>query len=483
VTTEDDVILTLDKTGALFEQLARALKREILEGRLAAGSMLPATRTLATTLGVSRNTVLAAYELLLAEQLAVPQAGAGTRITNATATPPGSRMPRRRIAAQSRYSARGRALGPNNLAGGNQNLRYDLQYGSPLVRPQVFAAWRRKQVAATIRVGPRYPPSQGALPLRRAIADYLLRRRGITCSPDDVVVVNGTQQALTIVARVVVDEGQSVVMEDPHYQYAQQTLLAHGARLIDVPVDKSGLVTRELPSLAPRLIYVTPAHQFPSGALMSLERRIALLNYAAKQNCWIFEDDYDGEFHYDGRPLAALRSLDLRERVIYAGTFSKTLFPGLRLGYIVCPPALRDDIFIAKSLDDLGCPSIEQLALAGFLESRQYEKHLRKVLMELRRRREALLTGLARHLGEHIEVAASHGGMHVVGSFRRFSYADLNRLIEYSAQKGLGIYPIHPFYKSPPSRPALMLGFAAISPEELANATALLARCVSDVGK
>ena len=272
-----------------------------------------------------------------------------------------------------------------------------------------------------------------------------------------------------------------MLIEDPHYEMVEHALLAHGARLVRVRVDAEGLVAAELPARPPRLIYVTPSHQFPSGAVMSLDRRIELLNYAVKHNCWIFEDDYDGEFHYDGRPLPALQSLDVAERVIYSGTFSKTLFPGLRLGYIVCPPALRGDLVLAKTLEDLGCSSIEQAALASFLESRQYEKHLRESLVELRRRRQTLLEGLSRHLRDRVHVARSAGGMHLVVWFRDLTYALFERLLARAEELQLGLYPIHHYYQKRPPRPGLLLGFAGLTPGQLATAAALLGRCLNEV--
>jgi GntR family transcriptional regulator / MocR family aminotransferase len=470
----------LDGQGALFEQLARALKREILAGHYSPGTQLPATRTLATVLGVSRNTVLGAYELLCAEQLASARPGSGTHVTRIK-TAPELKEAHRVVEAQSRYSARTRNLSPVTLSGVKPASRYNLQYGEPLVRPQLFASWRRKLVAAAVAGESRYPAAAGLFRLRQAIANYLLRRRGISCNPEDVIVVGGTQQALAVVARAVLDEGQSVVIEDPYYQLTQHALLAYGVRLTRVRVDADGLVAAELPKRPPRLIVVTPSHQFPSGTVMSLGRRIELLRYAAQHKCWVFEDDYDGEFQFAGRPLPALRSLDIGERVLYAGSFSKTLFPGLRLGYVVCPTALRDDIYMAKALEDLGCSSIEQTALAAFLETRMYERHLRKSLSELRSRRQALLDGLSRHLGDKIDVAAAPRGMHVVVWFRALSYATLGLLISRAAQKGLGLYSINPYYQSPPAKPGLIVGFAGLTPSELRTATAILARCYDEV--
>lgn len=468
--------MKFDGEGALFEQLARALKNDILDGRYAAGSLLPATRTLAAALKVSRNTVVAAFELLCAEHLVAGQPGRGTRVCDVKTNPTASVA--RVTAPQSRYSKRTRGLGSVALAGGRPAFKYDFQYGAPLVRPKLFSSWRRKQAAAAVRVGSLYPPAEGLIFLRRAIAAYLLRRRGVSCAPENIIVVGGTQQALTLTARILINEGQTAVLEDPHYQYVLHALLAHGARVQPVRVDFDGLVTAELPKRPPRLIYVTPSHQFPSGVTMSLARRFELLNYAAKNDCWIFEDDYDGEFHYEGRPLPALRSLDVRERVFYAGTFSKTLFPGLRLGYVVCPTALRRDLLQAKALDDLGCSMIEQTALGAFLETRQYEKHLRQSLLELRHRREALLKAIACHLSAHVEVASTSGGMHIVVWFPQLGWAAFDRLLKRAAAHGLGLHPIHPFYRRRPRHPGLMLGFAGLAREQIDLATKILGDCV-----
>jgi GntR family transcriptional regulator/MocR family aminotransferase len=473
------MLIKFDQQGSLFEQLARALKREILEGRLKANSYMPATRKLADALGVSRNTVLGAYELLRSEQLVSAQPGSRTRVMNNTVAPL-VRASRFSIKAQSRFSARTRRLSFLPRPRLKTTPQYDLWYGDALTRPPLLASWRRKLVAASVWVESRYPSAIGLPSLRSAIANYLLRRRGVSCEPDDILIVSGTQQAVCVVARTLLDEGQSAVIEEPHYRLARLTLLSRGARVTCVRVDSEGLVTTELPSQPPRLILVTPSHQFPSGAVLSLTRRLELLKYAAANDCWILEDDYDGEFQYGDRPLPALRSLDVGERVIYCGSFSKTLFPGLRLGFIVCPAGLRDDLHMAKILEDLGCSSVDQAALAAFLESRQYERHLRKSLGELRNRRQALLDGLSRNLGGQIDVAASSSGMHLVVWFKRLSYRALDRLVEHAREQGLGIYPIHPFYQTRPPRPGLILGFAALSPAQLHTATVVLAGCLAN---
>jgi GntR family transcriptional regulator/MocR family aminotransferase len=467
---------SLDGQGALYEQLARALKRAILEGRFG-GGRLPATRTLAKMLGLSRNTVLSAYDLLCAEQLATARGRSGTHIAqNARSTPRG--RPRSAPASPSRYAARARQLPPMTLGPRREQPRYDLHYGEPITDPQLFHSWRRKLAAAALRAGPRYPDPSGFLPLRRAIAEHLGRRRGIVCTEDEVLIVGGTQQAVTLAARVVLDEGDVVVIEDPHYQNVAQALAAHGARIVSVPTDQSGLVTADLAKHHPRLICVTPSHQFPAGSVLSLERRFELLHIAASQSSWILEDDYDSEFQYPGRPLGALRSMDLSDRVIYVGTFSKTLFPSLRLGYIVCPSSLRDDLRIAKRLDDLGSPAIEQAALASFMRSGQFEKYLRKSVAELRQRRNVLLEGLRRHAGDRVEIHDAQAGVHVVVWFRRLNYPQLDRLIELGIRQGLGLYPMHPNYRVRPVRPGLLLGYAGLSAASLEAAAELFGRCL-----
>jgi GntR family transcriptional regulator/MocR family aminotransferase len=476
--------LDLDGRGALFEQLARALKRAILDGRLLANGRLPSTRFLAMRLGVSRNTVLGAYELLCAEQLAVAVPGSGTRVT-ATTRPP-AKIPTKvlvssKARAPSRYAARARRLGPGTLARAGRDLRYNLQYGEPLMSAPLFQAWRRKLAAAALSAGPGYPRPGGYLPLRAVICDYLARRRGVTCAEEDVLIVGGTQQAFTLAARVLLDEGDAVVLEDPHYEMALGTLRAHGARIVSTRVDAQGLVVHELPPRGPRLICVTPSHQFPSGEVMSFARRVELLDYAARQDSWILEDDYDSEFRYEGRPLPALRSLDLADRVIYVGSFSKTLFPSLRLAYMVCPAAIREDLFRAKRLDDLGSPAIDQAALAAFLRGRRFEKHLLKSISELRRRRQTLLEGLNGHIGTSIKIAGAAAGMHVVAWLRRLDYAGLSRLIAMAAERDLGLHPIHPYYRTPPLCPGLLLGFAGLPIAQLEKATALLSQCLTEV--
>jgi GntR family transcriptional regulator/MocR family aminotransferase len=248
-----------------------------------------------------------------------------------------------------------------------------------------------------------------------------------------------------------------------------------------VPVDAQGLVIDALPDTDVRLIHVTPAHQFPTGVPMAPGRRQALLEYAKKHECWIVEDDYDAEYSHEGNGLASLHSLDRDDRVIYIGTFSKVLFPALRLGYLVVPRGLRDDLVVAKTLDDVASPTIEQLALARLMRSGAFDRHVRRTAEELLRRRAALLEGLALHCRDHIQVSDSDAGMHVVGWLPEWTVDQVQALRTHALDRGLGLHPIGPFYRERPARAGLLLGYASLSAKQLGAASALLGECLDEI--
>ena len=246
-------------------------------------------------------------------------------------------------------------------------------------------------------------------------------------------------------------------------------------------VDADGLVPSALPDSA-RLAVVTPSHQFPTGALLPLPRRMELLEWAVARRAWLIEDDYDGEFRYGGRPLAALKSLDRDGRVIYIGSFSKALFPALRLGYMVLPTALRDAFVAAKWLEDRGCNALEQAALARFMADGGFERHLRRAAHTLRARRAAMLSGLARHGAGIVEVVDSNAGMHLTAWLEGVGHADCERLIDHARARGLGLYAIAPYCLKPPPRPGLVLGYAGLPPQDIEAAMKLFGKCVKELG-
>ena len=473
--------LEIDGQGTLVEQVARALARRIVGGHLPFGSRLPATRDLAAQLSISRNTVVTAYDVLREEGLVVGRRGSGTYVAGAARAPTLDREAALFSPPQSRYAARGRQLPALEFVRKEPPVRFDLQYGEPMLNVALLNRWRSELSSAAARTEARYPRAQGVLVLRHALREYLARRRGVVAELDDIIVVSGTQQAITLCARVLLNENDVVALEDPHYQLAAFALHAHGARVVGVPTDDQGLVVRSLPRSGVKLVYVTPSHQFPSGAVMSAARRASLLQYASEHDAWIFEDDYDAEFRYGAPPVPALRASDAGRRVIYAGSLAKSVLPSIRLGYVVCPPALTADFVLAKRLDDLGCSAVEQVAMAGFVRSGGFETHLRRAVLELRRRRDALLDGLSRHCGKHLKLVDSQAGMHVIAWLPSFSPAAFERLLRLALSRQLRLHSIAPHYMNRPPCPGLLLGFAALSVAQLAAASKVLGECLREV--
>jgi GntR family transcriptional regulator/MocR family aminotransferase len=464
------VFLELDGRGSRQAQLTRALKDAVLNGRLRSGDRLPATRVLASDLKVSRNTVLASYEELAAEGFLLGKIGSGSYIapieTHLRIRPEAPAEAR-----LSSYATRALATAQRVNPGANhQDLPYNLQYGQPMTNPALTTAWRRELAKAAAYTLPQYPESRGRLDLRTAVCDYLARRRGVQAEPDDVLIVSGTQEAVSLSAQVLLDTGDRVVMEDPHYSALWRIFSAYGAHIDLVPVDDDGLDCDQLPAQPPRLLCLTPSHQFPLGSVLSLPRRLALLRYAQANDAWILEDDYDGEFRYGGAPLAALRSLDAHDRTLYIGTFSKTLFPALRMGYMVLPKALREPFRVAKMIATFGCPAIEQRALAQFIENRGFDRHLRRAAQTLRARRAALMQGLREHAGETVEVRDSQAGMHLVAWLRDFDESRLHSLIAAARARGVGLHTINQCYLQPPVRMGLLMGYAGLAPKEISAA-------------
>jgi GntR family transcriptional regulator/MocR family aminotransferase len=331
-------------------------------------------------------------------------------------------------------------------------------------------SWRRSLVRTAHHLPSTafdYADPAGSPSLREAIAGYLARARGVRCTAEEVVIVGGVAQALDLAARLFLDPGDAVLLEDPHYLGARRSFEVAGARLVGAPVDADGL---DLSGLDPadaracRLAYVTPSHQFPTGSVLSLVRRQELLRWAEAQNGFILEDDYDSEFRYAGRAIEALKSLDQGGRVLYTGTFSKTLFPSLRIAYLVLPPSVAPLFRSARWLSDWAAPTLEQEALARFLESGDFERHLRRARTLYAESREALLKAIEAELGAFEPTFRdSHAGLHLLIRFPGLSGQRLPELLSSARSAGLGLYPAAPCYLGPgPEALELILGFARL---------------------
>jgi GntR family transcriptional regulator/MocR family aminotransferase len=464
----------------LHRQIYEGWRDGILARRFRGGDKVPSTRELAGALGLSRATVTAAYEQLSAEGYFETMHGAGTFVCrelpdDAPTVGRKALRPAFRAApvALSRFGQRlGTAYAPQPSGTG----LIDLSRFGPDLETFPLRLWRRLLVR---HLRDAQPPlfahggdAGGYMPLRRQIAAYLARSRAVHCDADQVIVVNGSQQALDISMRLLVDTGDEVALEDPGYPGARQLALAHGARVQPVRVTSDGLHLADLRG-SPRLVHVTPSHQFPKGASMSLARRLELLEWARRRGTVIIEDDYDSEYRYSGPPLPALQGLADGVPVVYVGTFSNVMFRGIRIGYVVVPRELVAPFTRAKWLADRQSPLLDQAALAVFMGEGHLERHVRRMRRLYRSRREALVGALERHLGDDAVVHGDAAGMHALVGFR---VADVR---ERARRHAVRMTSADPYYLSGRSPNEFILGFAAIDERTIVEGVKRLALRVS----
>ena len=488
------MLVTLDGDGPFTERLYRGLRRAILEGRVAPGARLPSTRALCAELGLSRNVVVLAFEHLLAEGYVESRKGSGTFVSRAL--PDTALAPRRARAAAggsrprvalSVHAERVAAVAPLPAPGtpSRAGLACDFRYGLPAVADFPQALWTRLMARRAASLSVRtlgYGRSLGYGPLREAVAGYVRRARGVNATGDRVVIVNGAQQAFDLIARLLIDPGDRVVVEEPGYQAARQAWVAAGARPVAVPVDADGIEVARLPHRGPvRLAYVTPSHQFPLGGILPLARRLELLRWAGAVGAHVVEDDYDSEFRYEGSPVEAVQGLDLADRVLYVGTFSKVLYPSLRIGYLVVPEHLVGPIAGLKFLTDGQTPTFEQEVLTDFITGGHFERHLRRSRARNAARRAALLEAVREALGDEVSVSGENAGLHVVLWPRGLAHAELGRVLKMALDRGVGVYPVTPYYMRPPRRAGLMLGYACLTEHEIRDGVAILADVLREV--
>jgi GntR family transcriptional regulator/MocR family aminotransferase len=484
------IFINLDAEAAepLHHQVYEGLRTLILEGRLSPRARLPSTRMLAIDLGVSRNTVLNAFERLVAEGYLQGRNGGGTHVSDilpdallssrAPAVRPSPRRRDRRLSrrAQLTMTVRVRqplALTPQGVRAFRQGASALIEFPTELWGRLIRRRWARSGIG-----GLDYDAAAGYGPLREAIARYLRTARGVICEPSQVLVVNGSQQALDLATRVLLDPGDPVWIEDPGYDGARGAFRGVGARLVPVPVDSEGLNVAKGIRRAPhaRLAYVTPSHQFPLGITMSLRRRLELLHWANTSGAWVIEDDYDSEYRYANRPIAALQGLDPDGCVTYTGTFSKVLFPALRLGYIVVPPALVDTFSRVRLLADVHAPTFMQAVVADFIAEGHFERHVRRMRMLYRERQEAMLEAASRYLVGLLDVRPAHGGMHLLGWLPPgVSDQDAARR---AATESVEVMPLSFFSLRDVRCGALLLGYAALTPEQIGDGARRLARAL-----
>jgi GntR family transcriptional regulator / MocR family aminotransferase len=463
--------LNLERNGRLplYAQIYQQIRGLILRGELAADMQLPPSRQLAAALGVARITVTQAYEQLQAEGYLVGRRGAGMFVAESLVgdllpvagerpfAPILSHWGERVMAAES--EAELSALAP----------AIDFGFGRSFAQIFPYDVWRRllaRYLGADDAILSRYGSVAGFDPLRAALADYLARQRGVRCTPEQVVIVSGAQQVLDILARLLLNRGDEALVETPGYTVAYDLLRVYGAKLVGLPVDDEGFPVELIPSDSQaRLAFVTPTHQFPRGGAMALARRLRLLRWARERGALIIEDDYDGELRYNGRPLAALQGLDEDGRVVYLGTFSKVLFPALRLAYAVLPPALLEPFVQAKSLVDRGAPTLTQAAVADFITEGHFERHLQQLRQAYGRRRAALVAAIETHMPGQARYSPMAAGLHVMLYLR--PGVEETAVVQQAAAVGVGVYPGAPYHLEQPAPPSILLGFSGLEEAEI----------------
>ncbi|MET3663865.1 PLP-dependent aminotransferase family protein [Caulobacter sp. 1776] len=456
-----ELALQLPPAGSrdVRQRLHAQLKAAILDGRLAAGVQLPASRALAEQLSLSRNTAMAVYDLLLSEGHIVSRPGAGTFVAGAAPKSP---------------------LEPGARA--RTDVVFNLRPGRPDTASFPFDIWGRltgRTLRRFSRASADYREPAGHPALREAIAGHLSFARALACAPEDVVVTVGAQQAFDLVARTLVAPGRKVVVEDPGYPAAREAFAAAGAEVVAIPVDRDGLVVEALPQDA-ALICVTPSQQYPLGTALSPARREALLAYAARHDALIVEDDYGGEFRFETPPRSPLRAQDRDGRVVYVGTFSQSLLPALRIGFVVAPARSRPALLAARERSDWHGPAIEHATLAAFIAEGHLARHVRKMRRIYAERRTALLKALAERAAGLLDPIPASAGLHLTALLR--SPVVAQAVVRRASALGVAVdsLDIYAADRAPP--PGLVLGFGQIEAARIDEAVTILVRAIREAG-
>jgi GntR family transcriptional regulator/MocR family aminotransferase len=476
-------VVTLDRRLALplHRQIYEGYREAILEGRLRPRQRLPSTRTLAQDLAVSRVSVVTAFAQLVAEGYVESRVGAGTIVSaelpDARATRAGLRpVPARKGA---------RRVHPSPLSPFDEPwsaLRGPFRLSEPALDEFPVALWSRLAARRVRRMPAQhmvYGDAMGLRALREALAAHLRTFRSVACTADQIMIVSGSQQALTLTWRALLAPGEAAWLEEPGYHGARDAMLLAGAKIVPVPVDDDGLDVEAGIRRADhaRGVYVTPSHQYPLGVAMSVSRRMQLLDWACRRGAWIVEDDYDSEYRYDGRPLAALQGLDRDARVVYVGTFSKILFPALRVGYLVVPDDLVPHFRRLRAAMDIFPSPLTQATLAEFIAEGHFARHLRRMRRVYSERRRVLVAALERELGDVARVVGGHAGMHLVALLP--PRTDDHGLALRAARSGLSVAPLSVCYAGQPQA-GMVLGFGSTRPREVTAAVKRLKSLLSE---
>jgi GntR family transcriptional regulator/MocR family aminotransferase len=472
----------------MYRQLYEWFRQAILVGQLRPGQRVPSTRSLAADLKVSRIPVANAYEQLHAEGYFETFVGAGTCVSRsipddalrptagkmlATARPMSNSKALRKVSHRVALMRVPAQTWSNKLVAFRVSLPA-LEHFPTKVWSQLLNRYSRQPTRQLMAYG----DAKGYIPLREAIAEYLGAARAVRCDPSQILVTTGSQQGLQLSAQVLLDTNERVWVEEPGYSGARQALMMVGAKLIPVPVDREGLDVAEgiRRASSAHAVYITPSHQYPLGVTMTATRRMLLLHWAMRTGAWIIEDDYDNEYRLGGRPIASLQGLDTDARVIYIGTFSKVMFPALRLGYVVVPKDLVDAFSTARDSTDQFSSTLYQAAMADFIREGHFARHIRRMRMLYIQRRTALVKAIHKRMGDRLEVIGAEAGMHLVALLPpRVSDVAISRR---AAEIGISAMPLSSCYTKPPVRGGLILGYGGMDAWQIHDGMRRLATCI-----
>ncbi|MEB8431264.1 PLP-dependent aminotransferase family protein [Cocleimonas sp. KMM 6892] len=486
-------MIKLSGQGSLYRQLYESLKNTILAGEYKAGEKLPSSRELAKSLHVSRNTVINCYEQLLAEGYIETRFGSGSFVADNDLSKQ-QQLPKQhyrppKLSDSAQYSLKQwQAYDLNHLD--RAALDVNFQYGPVDINEYLLKDINQIARRFSQTLDSNYQRPEGLLKLRESIARYAQQNRGCQCNADNIVITNGSQQALDLIARLLIQKGEKVIIEEPGYRGAAQAFSNAGAELIRCDVDIEGI---DLDKIDPdnksnstrnnnvRLVYTTPSHQFPTGAVLPLSRRIKLLEWANANNAFIVEDDYDSEFRYQGPPIEAIQGLDQSGQTIYIGTFSKVLSPVLRIGYVILPTPLVEPFTALKWCSDRHSPLLNQQILAEFINSPLYARHLKRMRKIYSRRREILISKLEEYFGDEISVEGTNAGIHLLVWFKQLDAAKEADFIQLAKNKSVGVYSANKLYQKPPENLGLLIGYGNSSCDQIERGIERLAECYSSL--
>ena len=484
-----DLAIHLDRASTipLYRQLIEEIRQGVLSRRLKPNQKLPSSRSLAQSLAISRSTVTQCYEQLESEGYLETRRSSGTYVCQkipdewlrSPAIEPVTDSVIAKNVTLSKFGKNLASIGILEVSEPDYEISF--RYGNPAVEYFPMQQWRKLLARHHDCTLLNYSAdSAGYLPLRVEIANYLGRSRGVRCTPERVIIINGSQQALDLIARLVLNPGDWVAMEDPGYLGARYCFKGQLANIQPIPVNSEGLNVETLSNCDRdfRLVYVTPSHQFPSGVTLSLSQRIALLQWAEKNNTLIIEDDYDSEYRYQTQPIPALQGMDRSESVIYIGTFSKIFFPALRIGYLVVPSSWIPIVRKAKWLCDRFCPMLEQYALTDWIKLGHFERHIRRMRQLYDSRRQALVAALKRYFGNRVTIIGENAGIHVMVKIQTALPDEV--IIQKAAAVGVGLVSAREYYLKLPSQGEFIFGYARLEEAQIEQGVIRLSRVIKN---